>query len=125
MEVTGKDPTTKDKPKEQDAVEVTGADTTQEEGAVEVVNQQEEGAVEVVNQCLEEETAEETAEETRQDANAVEGVNANNLNSSETAAVCILDIMISFFSHFSILISLSGRHRQQQSHQRSCQGVFC
>jgi indole-3-glycerol phosphate synthase len=114
VEVTGKDPTTKDKPKEQDAVEVTGADTTQEEGAVEVVNQ-----------CLEEETAEETAEETRQDANAVEGVNANNLNSSETAAVCILDIMISFFSHFSILISLSGRHRQQQSHQRSCQGVFC
>ena len=102
MEVTGKDPTTKDKPKEQDAVEVTGADTTQEEGAVEVVNQ-----------CLEEETA----EETREDANAVEGVNANNLNSSETAAVCILDIMISFFSHFSILISLSGRHRQQQSHQ--------
>ena len=39
MEVTGKDPTTKDKPKEQDAVEVTGADTTQEEGAVEVANQ--------------------------------------------------------------------------------------
>ena len=110
MEVTGKDPTTKDKPKEQDAVEVTGADTTQEEGVVEVGNQ-----------GLEEETA----EETREDANAVEGVNANNLNSSETAAVCILVIMISFFTHFSILISLSGRHRQQRSHQRSCQGVFC
>ena len=110
MEVTGKDPTTKDKPKEQDAVEVTGADTTQEEGAVEVANQ-----------GLEEETA----EVTRKDANAGEGVNANNLNSSETAAVCILVIMISFFTHFSILISLSGRHRQQRSHQRSCQGVFC